>query len=87
VALARQGAEIVLSVADTGCGIPEKEQGKIFGKSFRAENAKKINFDGTGLGLYMVNTVVEKIGARVWFVSEENKGTTFFVAFPTDSQE
>lgn len=82
VSLAKEASQIVLKVCDTGCGIPKSEQGMIFQKSFRAKNAKQISADGHGLGLYMVKEVVDKIGAKISFVSEEHKGTTFSVSFP-----
>lgn len=82
VDLLRKGSQILLSVSDTGCGIPESAYSGIFKKSFRAENARKLSSEGHGLGLYMVKAVVEKVGAAIRFVSEEGKGTTFFVSIP-----
>lgn len=82
VALGRGDNGILFTVSDTGHGIPKRAQSKIFDKLFRAENAKEINSEGAGLGLYIVRSVAEKVGARVWFESEEDKGTTFFVLFP-----
>lgn len=73
---------IQVSVADTGFGIPKKEQEKIFTKLFRATNARQHEPDGTGLGLYIVKSMVEHSSGKIWFVSEENKGTTFYVTFP-----
>lgn len=70
------------SVADNGFGIPKEEQSKIFGKLFRADNVRKLDVEGTGLGLYIVKEVVEKMGGRVWFESVENKGTVFYVVAP-----
>ncbi|MDQ7814311.1 MAG: PAS domain-containing sensor histidine kinase [Patescibacteria group bacterium] len=72
---------ILISVKDTGCGIPKKDQEKIFKKMFRAENVKS-KIDGTGFGLYLLKSVVEMAGGKVWFESQENKGTTFFVELP-----
>ena len=70
---------ILLKVSDTGFGIPKSQQSKIFTKLFRADNAKLKDSEGTGLGLYIVKSVVDKIGGKVWFESKENKGTTFYV--------
>jgi PAS domain S-box-containing protein len=75
-----------LSVADDGFGIPKEEQPKIFGKLFRANNVRKLDVEGTGLGLYIVKQVVEKMGGRVWFESEENKGATFYVVAPVEGR-
>ncbi len=71
------------SVSDTGCGIPERQQSKVFSKLFRAENVRSTNVDGTGLGLYVVRSVVNLAGGAVWFVSKEGAGTTFSCWLPT----
>ena len=84
IELTNQNNELTVKISDTGCGIPEQARGNIFTKHFRAENAKKKDPGGTGLGLYIVKTIADKIGARVWFASQENVGTTFFVALPFD---
>ena len=70
------------TIKDTGYGIPEKEQHKIFTKMFRATNALDIDTDGTGLGLYMVQSLVGSVGGTISFVSKENHGTTFTVTLP-----
>lgn len=69
-------------VKDNGMGIPEIQQDKIFKKLFRADNARESETDGTGLGLYIVKSIVEEFGGKVWFDSKENKGTTFFATIP-----
>lgn len=70
---------ILISVTDHGIGIPKNQQEKIFTKLFRADNASMSAISGNGLGLYLVKEIVEQNGGKVWFDSEENKGTTFFV--------
>jgi signal transduction histidine kinase len=67
-------------VKDSGCGIPKEEQDKIFGKLFRATNVR--NTEGNGLGLFAAKGAAEAQGGKVWFTSEPNKGTTFFVEVP-----
>jgi PAS domain S-box-containing protein len=74
------------SVQDNGYGIPEEEKAKIFGKLFRADNVRKLDVEGTGLGLYIVKEVVQKMGGRVWFTSIESAGTTFYVILPFRSR-
>jgi len=71
-----------LEVKDTGYGIPVDQQPKIFSKLFRADNVQRMDVEGTGLGLYIVKGVVEQMGGRVWFESQENIGTTFTVVLP-----
>lgn len=73
---------LAFSVSDPGVGIPLNQQGKVFSKLFRADNVKKTEPEGTGLGLYVVKSVVDQSGGSVWFTSEENKGSIFYVSFP-----
>ncbi len=72
----------LLVVRDKGMGIPEEEKKHIFQKFFRAKNANKRKTRGSGLGLYVVKSIVEKAGGKIWFESEEGKGTSFFVTLP-----
>ena len=80
--ISKNDSDLVIMVRDTGYGIPEEDQPKIFTKFFRAGNAQAKYFDGAGFGLYFVHAIVDEWGGRVWFTSEENKGTSFFVAIP-----
>ena len=73
---------VLLSISDTGYGIPKSEQEKIFSKMYRATNAKAKVMGGTGLGLYIIKLILELNGGEIWFTSEENKGSTFNVALP-----
>jgi len=82
-----EGEGILLKVSDTGYGIPKEDSGKIFMKLFRATNAKQKETDGTGLGLYIVKAILDEVGGKVWFESEENKGSTFFVWFPKEGMK
>lgn len=74
---------IVISISDNGIGIPEDQQKNVFGKFFRASNAVKQETDGSGLGLYIAKTIVEKNGGKIWFESALGKGTTFYFTVPT----
>jgi len=73
---------LLITVTDTGYGIPKNQQDKIFTKLFRADNARVKEVEGTGLGLYIVKSIVEHSGGKVWFESEVGKGSRFFVAIP-----
>jgi len=72
----------VLSVVDTGIGIPEAEMPIIFQDFFRAQNAKKFTASGTGLGLAIAKNIVERAGGAINVSSVEGKGTTFTVTLP-----
>jgi two-component system, OmpR family, phosphate regulon sensor histidine kinase PhoR len=71
-----------IAVSDTGMGIPQNEQDRVFTKIFRAANAKAEVPDGTGLGLYIVREAVRVLGGEVTFVSKEGEGTTFTILLP-----
>lgn len=73
---------LFISVGDNGYGIPKEQQGKIFEKLFRADNVRKMDVEGTGLGLYIVKEVAKKLGGDIWFESAESLGTTFYVVIP-----
>ena len=83
----KAGEMISVRVSDTGMGIPKKNQGRIFSKFFRAENAVKGEAEGSGLGLFVVKSYVEEWGGKVEFESEEGKGTTFTILIPMDIRE
>lgn len=67
-------------VSDTGVGIPENAQDKIFTKLFRADNVRSlVGSHGTGLGLYLIKSIIEAMGGEISFVSRENEGSTFTI--------
>ena len=73
---------LVIAVQDTGYGIPEQQKPKMFTKLFRADNIRAIQPEGNGLGLYIAHSIIEQTGGKIWFESEENKGSTFYVSYP-----
>jgi PAS domain S-box-containing protein len=82
VIVRRRAKTVLIHVADTGWGIPKYSQDQIFSKFFRGHNVVKRETSGTGLGLYLVKGLVDTLGGRIWFKSQEGKGTDFFVELP-----
>ncbi len=82
VRLIGSSSKVRIEVEDNGAGIPPDEQSSIFSKLYRASNAKQIEANGNGIGLYMCKELVEGLGGNISFKSELNKGTTFFVDLP-----
>ena len=83
VRLAVADGEVVLTVADTGIGIPTRDLGRIFERFYRVDRARSRETGGTGLGLSIVRHVVENHGGRVGVKSELGAGSTFEVRLPT----
>ncbi len=73
---------LFVRVADTGIGIPKADQSRVFEKLHRASNAESLVTDGTGLGLYIIKMICQKVGGDVTFESIEDKGTTFYASLP-----
>ncbi len=70
---------VLLRVQDTGYGIPQEQQHKIFTKMFRADNIQQVETDGTGLGLYLVKMILDEVGETISFTSDEGVGTEFLL--------
>lgn len=69
-------------VEDNGYGIPLSQQQYIFQEFFRVKNEATMRIQGTGLGLSLVRSVIEAHDGRVWFMSQEGEGSTFFIDLP-----
>ena len=76
----RDGDRVLWSVRDSGIGIPKSEIGNLFGKFYRAGNALTVETEGTGLGLYLVRLIIERLGGKVWCESTEGAGSKFSFA-------
>jgi signal transduction histidine kinase len=74
---------VVVEVADTGHGIPDHDQSRLFESFYRTSDATRKSIEGTGLGLTIVKTIVEGHSGRISIESEEGAGTTFSVELPT----
>lgn len=80
--LSREGKKVLFTIADNGVGIPERDKKKIFKKFFRADNIMKLQTSGTGLGLFIAKAIIESHQGKIWFVSQEGAGTTFYFNLP-----
>jgi two-component system phosphate regulon sensor histidine kinase PhoR len=78
----RDGGDAIVSIADTGIGIPAEDKAKLFTRFFRASNALSGAIQGTGLGLTIVRSIVEQHGGSTAVESEVGKGTTVVVRVP-----
>lgn len=81
VALIETPTAIEYRVTDTGIGVPRDLQHHLFSKFYRADNARRMRPDGTGLGLYMAKKIVVAQGGSIIFKSIENVGSTFGFRF------
>ncbi len=82
VTRAEEEGFLQVAVADTGVGIAVEEQERLFTRFFRAASAQQTGASGTGLGLYIARSLVELHGGRIWFESDVNKGSAFYVTLP-----
>lgn len=76
--LGREEIELLFEVRDTGVGIPESNRDRLFQAFSQAGMSTAREYGGTGLGLAISRLLVEQMGGRIWFESEEGRGTTFF---------
>lgn len=82
VTVRADGDRARVDVADTGIGIGEDDQPRIFERFFRAATAEANTIDGIGLGLSVAKSLVEMSGGRIWFESVEGHGSTFSFSLP-----
>ncbi|WP_099024668.1 CHASE domain-containing protein [Mycolicibacterium palauense] len=82
VSIELRGDHLTYTVRDHGYGIPIRQRAQVFSKFFRGENILHRQTDGNGLGLYLVKSLVEMSGGRIWFDSAEDHGTAFSFTLP-----
>ena len=82
VILKEDGNFLKLSVIDNGVGIPAEEKPYIFQKFFRSSNVMRFQTLGSGLGLYLSKYIIDMLGGKIGFESEENKGSNFWFKLP-----
>ncbi len=77
----------VVSISDSGIGIPAEDIPHLFQKFYRVDNSDTREIGGTGLGLYLCRKLVDAMGGRIWVESEYKHGSTFFVEIPRISHD
>ncbi|MDH7501151.1 MAG: ATP-binding protein [Verrucomicrobiota bacterium] len=82
VSAKREGDQVLLSVSDTGVGIPRDKQQFIFSRFWQADSSSSRKYQGAGIGLALVKELVEAQGGTVSFESDVGIGTTFYVRLP-----
>ena len=84
VEVAADDGAAVLTVSDTGIGIPSRDLGRVFERFYRVDRARSRETGGTGLGLSIARHVVEQHGGSIEADSELGRGSTFRVRLPAD---
>jgi len=82
----REGSEILITVTDTGIGVPEADRERIF-ESFQQGGRGSSREEGTGLGLTLSRRLVELLGGHMWLESEVGRGSTFGFSMPAADRE
>jgi signal transduction histidine kinase len=72
--------EVRISISDQGLGIPPEAQQHLFERFYRAKNVTIAEIPGSGIGLYIVKSIVDELGGRINVKSELNMGTTFIIS-------
>ncbi|OHA62990.1 MAG: hypothetical protein A2748_02820 [Candidatus Wildermuthbacteria bacterium RIFCSPHIGHO2_01_FULL_45_20] len=85
--LVQSDDKVVMTVEDTGIGIPVKDMPYIFKRFYRGENAARSVADGTGLGLAFAQAVIEKEGGKLSIESKENEWTKATISFPSQAED
>jgi len=80
--LRRKNKQLLFEIKDNGIGIPKSDQKHIFEKFFRARNISRKDTRGSGLGLYVCKSIIERAGGKIWLESKLGKGAVFYFTLP-----
>ncbi len=82
VKIEKKENEAIVSIKDSGTGVPEKEKEKIFEKFYRTKRAIEIDPNSLGLGLYISKVIIEDCGGKTWVENNKEGGATFYFTLP-----
>jgi len=82
IKIEKRNQNLYFEIKDNGVGIPKEDQKYIFQKFFRSENVLKYQTQGSGLGLYISKSIIEKSAGKIGFSSQEGVGSTFWFTLP-----
>ena len=82
ITISQEGDKVQFKIEDDGIGVPKEDQKYVFNKFFRSKNAAEYQVRGTGLSLYIARQIIEQSGGKIWFESEQGRGTTFWFTLP-----
>jgi PAS domain S-box-containing protein len=77
-----EGGQAVVTVTDTGIGVPEREMPRLFERFYRIENTRSRSNEGSGIGLALVQELIQLHGGTITATSTEGAGTTFTIRLP-----
>ncbi|MDE1844422.1 MAG: sensor histidine kinase [Thaumarchaeota archaeon] len=86
IGMQQDSDKAVFYVKDNGAGIPKDKQPYLFKKFYQIDTSLKRKHGGTGLGLVICKGIVDALGGKIWFESEEGKGTSFYFSIPTSNK-
>lgn len=82
IGLEKKDRDLLISIKDEGIGIPKEEADKVFKKFHRATDVLTYDYSGIGLGLSLTKLIIESHQGKIWFESEVDVGSTFYVSLP-----